>query len=188
VDHTSTPSRLRLRPADALAPLWAGYCLRFPVYAEVCYVIAFASFRLPLAIFVGRSDEIDPEGVARNQVAATDVGGIRQLLGGQKPALRKPFLDGTKLFYVGGGGRSGADVGDQMRQPFVATLRQMHFVANPTHPSLGTVANLRLVGRFDAVGGFRPLFWVARPQLSFRALNVALLPELAQDLDFTERL
>ena len=52
------------------------------------------------------------------------------MLGGQKPASCKPLLDGCKLFYVGGGGRSRVDVRDQMRESFVTTLREMHLVAD----------------------------------------------------------
>ena len=136
VDHTLSPSGPGLRPADAFAPLGTGYRLLFPVEAEVCHLEAFASFFLPATIFVGRFDEIDLAGMAPNEVATADVSGVRQLLGGQKPAFRKPFLHVTKLFYVGGGGRIHVDVSDQMRQPFVATLRETHFVANPTHPRL----------------------------------------------------
>src|SRR3954467_10679713 len=88
--------------------------------------------------------------MARNEVAATNVGRVRQLLCGQHPARCKPVLDGRNLFEVGGGGRSGVDLRDQMREPLVATLSELHLVADPTHRSLGGVASLQLVGAFDA--------------------------------------
>jgi hypothetical protein len=79
--------------------------------------------------------------------------------------LCEPFLDGRKLFDVGGGGYSCVDVGDQMRNSLVATLRKVHLVANPAHRTLGRVASLHLVRRFDAPGTFRHLFWVQNPYL-----------------------
>ena len=69
----------------------------------------------PATVLVGRSDEFDLASMARKEVAA-DLRGVRKLLGGQKPALRKPFLDRTKLFYVGGGW-SRVDVCDEFSNP-----------------------------------------------------------------------
>lgn len=77
------------------------------------------------------------------------------------------------------------DVGDQMRESLVATLREMYLVADPARRALDRVANLRLVRRFDAVGGFRPLFWVEDPYPSIAYL-VVLLPDLAQYVDLSK--
>jgi hypothetical protein len=101
----------------------------------------------PGVVLEGWADEVDLlVDVAKNEVAATYVGGVRQLEGGQHPVRRKPPLDGRKLFYVGGGGCSCVDVRDQMRRSLVAALRKVHFVANPAHRTLGSVAGLHLVG------------------------------------------
>jgi hypothetical protein len=72
------------------------------------------------------------------------------LLGGQHPARVKPFLDGRKLFDVGGCGRSRMDIRDQMRESLIATLRKVHLVADPTRRALGRVASLNFVDAFDA--------------------------------------
>jgi hypothetical protein len=61
--------------------------------------------------------------VAKNEVASADVGRVRQLLCGQHPARCEPILDRSELFYVGGGGRSGLDVRDQMRESLIWTLK-----------------------------------------------------------------
>ena len=83
------------------------------------------------------------------------------------------------------------DIRDQMCQPFVAALREVHLVADPTRAALGGVTGLRFVGRFDAAGGFRHLFWVEHPELSFGldvvVVVVLLLPDLAQDLGFRRK-
>ena len=79
---TSSPSSLGFRPTDALAPLRTGHRFLFPVDAEVCHVEAFVSFGLPGVVLEGWADEVDLVGVARNEVGATYVGGVRQLEGG----------------------------------------------------------------------------------------------------------
>src|SRR5215210_3314989 len=79
VDHTSPPSGLGFRPTDALALPGTGHRLLFPIDAEVRHVEAFVCFGLPGVVLEGRADEIDPAGVARNEVAPTNVGRVRQL-------------------------------------------------------------------------------------------------------------
>jgi hypothetical protein len=60
-------------------------------------------------------------------------------------------------------------------------------VANPAHRTLGRVASLHLVRRFDAPSTFRHLFWVESPYLSIAYLEVLLL-DLAQYLDLGKRI
>src|SRR5215211_3245510 len=74
-----------------------------------------------------------------------------------------------------------------MRKSLIATLRKVHLVAYPAHRALGRVASLHLVGRFDAMGAFRHLFWVENPYLCVDLL-VVLLPDLAKDLDLSKKL
>jgi len=100
VDHLPAAGSFGLRPADALAPLGTGCRLLFPVNAEVGHVEAFIGFRLPGVVFVGRADEVDPADVATNGVVPSDVGSVRQLLGGQYPTCLQPLLDGRKLLYT----------------------------------------------------------------------------------------
>ena len=58
----------------------------------------------------------------------------------------------------------------------------MYLVAHPLHPPFGGVAGFQFIGRFDAVGGFRHLFWVTYPRF-YVDLHVLLIPDLAQNLD-----
>jgi hypothetical protein len=77
------------------------------------------------------------------------------------------------------------DVCDQMRESFITTLCEMHLVADPIHRALDREAGLHLVGGFDALSGFRHLFWVEDPYPSSDFL-VVLLPDLAQYLDLSK--
>jgi len=80
VDHTSPPSGSGLRPADALAAPRTGCRLLFPVNTEVCHVEAFASFCLPGAILVGRSDTASPLPKLISTTRRWDVPAFKELL------------------------------------------------------------------------------------------------------------
>jgi hypothetical protein len=83
VEYTSPPSGLGFGPTDAPALPGTAHLLLFPVDAVVCHIEAFACSGLPGVVLEGRVDEVDlMAGVARNEIAPTNLGRVRQVLRG----------------------------------------------------------------------------------------------------------
>lgn len=123
-------------------------------------------------------------GPAGDHQLAIDVAGIDQMLGGEQPFGRHGLVERGGLLLVGGRGRGGLDMGDQVGRVRLTGLGQVDLVAQPVGAPLDPVVRLRVVRRDDPLGGRGQLGRGApAPRRCRSGRELLLRPDLAQEHD-----
>ncbi len=102
--------------------------------------------RLGRSICGRRPHQINAPLGTGSQIGAADIARIRQLLARRQITCCQTCLDVVQGFIVRFDTAGDGDIRDQMGQPFVIRLRDLHFVTNPALLSLLAVARFRVVG------------------------------------------
>src|SRR5215207_5940404 len=78
-------------------------------------------------------------------------------------------------------GNAGFNMANEMRRVAIAAFSEMHFVTDPSHPALLTIANFLIIRGIDKIFGTGDFFSRAPTQTLHLFLKI-LLPNLFQDL------
>src|SRR3954470_3459047 len=150
LDHGITATVLGGRPALAGTSLGAGYLLLRPINLKLVRRKAFAFPCLTLLVTACGPVKINVVvPFALDQEFGLHITGIHQVAIRQKLLVLQSFVNERNDLTISGGGSGGLDMGDQVQLVLLATLRQVHLVADPRSRVLFGIVGLRIIRRAD---------------------------------------
>src|SRR5512143_40067 len=184
----------RRAPGDGALALGTAYLLVYPIHLELLDGVSAFDLALPTRVVSGRAKQDNALlRLAANEQLGVDVAGIDQVFARSQVFINQRLLDRSRAPGLVHRGRRRMDMSDEMNLFLLARLAQVSHITGPTGVTFGSVARLRVIGRFDSLGGRGQLRFSLEPhagRLAVRrcpAARVMALPNLAQRLDDRHR-
>ena len=174
-----------LHAHDAPLPLRADRVFGFPVDHESGRCEAVPRLALPNLVGRHRANQVDPVlGPTRQEVVGGHIARINQLFPRGHLAGGQMSLNGGQHGKIGGRGRCGRHIGDQVWCRVVTGFGDMHFVARPFRLALFAIAGLRVIREADQQQCWGQIVRAAPAHRLVMWSRVELLqPHLPQSLD-----
>jgi hypothetical protein len=156
----SAPRALPPHHTPAPTPGWSDQSdngqLARPKDREGSEIKALAVAGPPAAVRQHRTDQVDGVlGPAGDQQGSVDIAGIDQVGFRQQTTLRQSVLNRCRHLNVTQASSGSLDIRDQVGRVGIARLGQMDLVADPAGVALSGVANIRIIGRVEALADRR---------------------------------